>query len=90
MDKLISSFTAQLTEAIRIGRSAELTPQHHDLRNIVVSGPRGGRGQSSAGCFGQGDLLDARRNCRNHQEHRPWHELEPRDATRSASGKEHH
>src|SRR5687768_17000805 len=38
MDKLISSFTAQLTEAMKIGRAAELTPQHHDIRNVVVAG----------------------------------------------------
>ena len=38
MEKLISSFTEQLTEGMKIGRSAELTPQHHDIRNVVVAG----------------------------------------------------
>jgi glucose/mannose-6-phosphate isomerase len=38
MDKLISSFSAQLAEAMKIGRGAELTPQHHDIRNVVVAG----------------------------------------------------
>ncbi|HZG00131.1 MAG TPA: bifunctional phosphoglucose/phosphomannose isomerase [Chitinophagales bacterium] len=38
MDKLISSFTSQLAEAMKIGRAAELTPQHHDIRNVVVAG----------------------------------------------------
>lgn len=38
MDKLIASFTEQLTEGMKIGRSADLTPQHHDIRNVVVAG----------------------------------------------------
>lgn len=38
MDELIASFTAQLTAAIEIGRKAELTPQHHDIRNVCVAG----------------------------------------------------
>lgn len=38
MDNLISSFTSQLAEAMKIGRSAELTPQHYDIRNVVVAG----------------------------------------------------
>lgn len=38
MEKLIAGFTEQLKEAIEIGRSAELTPQHHDIRNVVIAG----------------------------------------------------
>ena len=38
MDKLITKFSEQLKEAIEIGRKAELTPQHHDIRNVVVAG----------------------------------------------------
>ena len=38
MDKLITKFSEKLKEAIEIGRKAELTPQHHDIRNVVVAG----------------------------------------------------
>lgn len=38
MHKLIENFTTQIKEAMEIGRKAELTPQHHDIRNVVVAG----------------------------------------------------
>lgn len=41
MDKLIEKFTKQLSEAMEIGRKAALTPQHHDIRNVVVAGMGG-------------------------------------------------
>lgn len=41
MDKLIEKFTKQLSEAMEIGRKATLTPQHHDIRNVVVAGMGG-------------------------------------------------
>ncbi len=38
MHKLIENFTTQIREAMEIGRKADLTPQHHDIRNVVVAG----------------------------------------------------
>ncbi|GDX52085.1 bifunctional phosphoglucose/phosphomannose isomerase [Bacteroidota bacterium] len=38
MEKLIADFSQQLKEAIEIGRKAELTPQHYDIRNVVIAG----------------------------------------------------
>ncbi len=38
MDKLIESFSKQLSEAIEIGRKAILTPQHYEIKNVVVAG----------------------------------------------------
>lgn len=41
MDKLIANFTSQINDAIAIGRKADLTPQHYDIRNVVVAGMGG-------------------------------------------------
>ncbi len=38
MEKLIADFSQQLKEAIEIGRKAEMTPQHYDIRNVVIAG----------------------------------------------------
>ncbi len=38
MDKLISNFTNQLSEAIEIGQNAKLTPPEFPIQNIMVSG----------------------------------------------------
>ena len=38
MEKLIADFSQQLKAAVEIGRKAELTPQHYDIRNVVYAG----------------------------------------------------
>lgn len=38
MEELIGQFTTHLHDAMLIGRKAELTPQHSDIRNVVVAG----------------------------------------------------
>ncbi len=38
MEKLIADFSQQLKAAVEIGHKAELTPQHHDIRNVVIAG----------------------------------------------------
>jgi glucose/mannose-6-phosphate isomerase len=45
MEEFIGQFTEHLDDAMRIGRKAELTPQHSDIRNVVVAG-LGGSGIS--------------------------------------------
>ena len=41
MNDLIARFSDQLTEAVEIGRKADLTPQHYDIRNVCIVGMGG-------------------------------------------------
>lgn len=38
MDQLIEKFSSMLKEGMDIGKKAQLTPQHKDIRNVVIAG----------------------------------------------------